>query len=154
FEIYDVNRLPLLRIEEASDVYRILEQAFSKHEAHRECSPEFRKPGPSSWAHAQSWAQRAINKMPGIPLPQYQDVFEPESKKHHLSYAVGVAMGRFGTDGAGILRNAPPLALPNGILYVSPCDEGDSIDAISSHLLRDVWDNYPEQMDSSSIREW
>jgi hypothetical protein len=66
------------------------------HESHREPSVEFRRPGPSPWRHAQDWAQLAVDRPEGAPLPEYVEQLDPEPATDHLSFALGVALGRFG----------------------------------------------------------
>ncbi len=103
FTVGDVNRLPLFRTENAGDVFKTICSAFSQHESHREPSVEFRQPGPSPWRHAQEWAQLAVDRPDGAPLPEYVEELDPEPPTDHVSFAVGVALGRFGAHGEGIL---------------------------------------------------
>ena len=69
FQVGDVKRLPLFPIESADEIFRELEKAFSEHEAGRETSVEFISPRPSSWRTAQTWAQTAVDRPAGTPLP-------------------------------------------------------------------------------------
>ncbi len=99
----------------------VLEEAFSEHESHREPSVEFRCPGPSPWRYAQAWAQSAVDRPEGAPLPPYEPVYDPEPLTDHLSYALGVALGRFGPNGEGILdpsKDDLSHSLPAGILFL------------------------------------
>jgi len=59
------------------------------HESHRESSVEFRCPGPSAWRHAQDWAQRAVDRPEGAPLPAYEPEYDREPPSDHLSFAFG-----------------------------------------------------------------
>jgi hypothetical protein len=86
-------------------------------------------PGPSPWRHAQEWAQLAVDRPEGAPLPPYEPVYDPEPPTDHLSFAIGVALGRFGANGEGILTEAPATALPHGILFLS--DATDTADSLA-----------------------
>ena len=127
FSVGDVNRLPLFPIESADEIFAKLEAAFTEHEAARETSVEFKYPGPSAWHYAQEWAQVAVDREPGTPLPDYQPVYNAPPATHYVSYAIGVALGRFGANGEGILNEAPAIALPAGILYLSAYSDNDSL---------------------------
>ena len=95
FELGDVNRLPLFPIESADDIFAQLDRAFTQHEAARETSVEFQRPGPSCWTYAQDWAQRAVDRPAGEPLPPWEPVYEAPTATAWVSYAVGLALGRF-----------------------------------------------------------
>jgi len=95
FEVGDVNRLPLFPIESADEIFRELEKAFSEHEAGRETSVEFVSPRPSPWRTAQTWAQTAVDRPAGTPLPPYHPEYDPPTAQDFISYAVGLALGRF-----------------------------------------------------------
>ena len=119
---------------------------FSVHEAHREPSVEFKKPGPSPWRHAQEWAQLAVDRPEGAPLPDYVPQLDPEPPTDHVSYALGVALGRFGPQGQGILdpsRDDLSHALPDGILFLDGSrDANDTHDALNHAAcrpLRSAW---------------
>jgi hypothetical protein len=133
----DVNRLPLFKIDDADAIFAQVESAFGAHEAHREPSIEFRRPGPSPWRHAQAWAQLAVDRPPNTPLPAYAEQLDPEPPTDHLSFALGLALGRFGaqnTPAEGILDPATADlsgALPHGLLFLDrslpPEDLGDGL---------------------------
>lgn len=139
FEVGDVNRLPLFPVESADDIVSQLDLAFTEHEAAREASVEFKRPGPSAWRYAQEWAQRSVDRPAGEPLPPYHPVHDPEPSTAHLSYALGVALGRFGAHGEGILDAVPPDALPHGILYLSATDLHDGLSQPAANPLHDAW---------------
>lgn len=103
FEVGDINRVPLRHRDESESVVRQIEAAFTIHESHREPSVEFQQPGPSPWRYAQAWAQVAVDRPENSPLPEYVEQLDPEPPTDHLSFALGVALGRFGADGEGIL---------------------------------------------------
>jgi hypothetical protein len=91
----DVVRLPIHKIDKCEDIYSALETAFTKHEAARENSVEFKRPGPSPWRYAQDWAQRAVDRPEGEPLPPYEPEQDPPQPEQFVSFGVGVALGRF-----------------------------------------------------------
>ena len=95
FKVNDINRLPLFPIESAAEIFAQLDRAFTDHEAARETSVEFQQPGPSCWAYAQAWAQQAVDRAPGAPLPDWQPQDDPTPAINWVSYAVGLALGRF-----------------------------------------------------------
>jgi len=163
FEVGDVNRLPLFPIPNADDIYATLDAAFTTHESHREPSVEFRTPGPSPWRHAQSWAQQAVDRPAGAPLPPYDPEYDPEPPTDHLSFALGVALGRFAPDGAGILdpaRDNLDHALPHGILFLDgtlPGDDDprDSLGHPAARPLHDAWASHGPALNAKSdLRTW
>ncbi len=95
FQVGDVNRLPLFQVSDSRTIWPRLEDAFTNHESHREPSVEFLQPGPSPWRYAQQWAQRAVDRDDGQPLPEYLAQLDPEPPTDHISFALGVALGRF-----------------------------------------------------------
>jgi len=135
----DVERLPVLAVENAADIYATLDRAFTEHEAARETSVEFRRPGASPWRYAQEWAQRAVDRPAGEPLPPYEPVYAPPPPEDFVSFAVGVALGRFGANGEGILAEAPASALPAGILYLSSVTAEDSLAHPTCAPLHAAW---------------
>jgi hypothetical protein len=166
FEVGDVNRLPVMRVDCSADILSSLEKAFTSHESHREPSVEFRQPGPSPWRHAQDWAQLAVDRPEGDPLPDYVEELDPEPATDHLSYALGVALGRFGANGEGILDPAAAdlsHALPGGILFLDRTLEGDGTPDRHDGLLHpackplhDAWAAHGERIDTRrrNLRDW
>ncbi|MEQ9406488.1 MAG: BREX-6 system adenine-specific DNA-methyltransferase PglX [Fuerstiella sp.] len=106
FTVGDVNRLPFLAVPEAKRIFDFVSRSFNVHESHREPSVEFLQTGPSPWRYAQTWAQRAVDRAEGEPLPEYLEELDPEPPTDHVSFAVGIALGRFGPNGEGILDPA------------------------------------------------
>jgi hypothetical protein len=140
FEVGDVNRLPIFPVQNASDIYAVLDQAFSEHEAAREASVEFRRPRPSPWRYAQEWAQRAVDRPPGEHLPPYAPVYDPPPPAHHVSFALGIALGRFGADGEDVLHEAPSMALPHGLLFLSEASMEDNLAQPACDPLHKAWE--------------
>ncbi len=145
FTAGDVERMPLLPLAGASSVVETLDTAFTLHESHREPSVEFTQPGPSPWRYAQDWAQRAVDRPEGDPLPPYEPEFDPEPPSDYLSFALGVALGRFGARGEGILD--PRIAdlshaLPHGTLYLSALHEEDGLAHLAAAPLLAAWQTH------------
>jgi hypothetical protein len=115
FQVGDVVRLPLAPIADAQGIFEKVAESFDCHEATREPSVEFRCPGPSAWTYAQVWAQLAVDRSEGAPLRSYEPVYDPAAPESFVSFAIGVALGRFGANGEGILDEAAATALPSGV---------------------------------------
>lgn len=155
FQVGDVNRLPLFPIESADEIFAKLDEAFTQHEAARENSVEFQKPGASAWKYAQQWAQQAVDREAGAPLPEYDPVYEEPPATHFVSYAIGVALGRFGANGEGILNKTPADTLPNGIVYLSVYSEQDSLEHPACEPIKDAWQQHGGQIAKSiKLRTW
>jgi hypothetical protein len=138
YEVGDVNRLPVARIDSAQKILSTLEDAFGVGEAGREPSVEFCRPGSSPWRYAQDWAQLAVDRPESATLAEYVPRTVGPEPADHVSFAIGVALGRFGVNGEGILDRAPPTALPIGILFVGPEGAG-SLQHPACALLHDAW---------------
>ncbi len=126
FEIGDVQRIPLFPVYDPAVVLLRLDAAFSEHESHREPSVEFTSPGPSPWRHAQAWAQTAVDRSEGAPLPPYEPEYDPEPPTDHLSFALGVALGRFGGE-EGILDTATANPITTTITTTTTNTGGEGI---------------------------
>ena len=138
FQTGDLNRLPAYTIPNADSIFATIDSAFTTHESHREPSVEFKSPGPSPWRHAQQWAQRSVDRPEGVPLPHYEPGCDQPEPVAFVSFAIGVALGRFGAQGEGILDLTPASALPGGVLFVSP--EGhDSVEHPACVPLLSAW---------------
>jgi hypothetical protein len=138
FEVGDVNRLPVFHVESANEIFAVVERAFSEHEASRETSVEFRRPRRSPWRYAQEWAQHAVDRADGTPVPPVTLTYEEPAPAALLSFAVGVALGRFGANGEGIRDRPPATALPGAILFLSH-EAADSLDQPACAALLDAW---------------
>jgi hypothetical protein len=157
FEVGDVNRLPEFPVDSAADIFCTTERAFSQHESHREPSVEFRQPGPSPWRYAQEWAQEAVDREEGVALPDYVEELDPEPATDHLSFALGVALGRFGAGGEGILdpeTHDLSGALPAGILFLDgTLDDRDLSDGLghpAAQPLHDAWEQHGDAIEPGS----
>jgi len=172
FEVGDVNRLPLFPISSDSCIFAVLDEAFGVHESHREGSVEFSNPGPSPWRHVQDWAQQAVDRPEGSPLPEYTKELDPEPPTDHLSFALGVALGRFTpvyeqsqpttSNPAGILDPANAdlsHALPAGILFLdgslAKSDQRDDLGQPAAAALHQAWERHGAAISSNrSLRDW
>jgi hypothetical protein len=157
-EVGDVVRLPIVQLDEPAQIVSRIDVAFSAHESHREPSVEFASPGPSPWRYAQAWAQRAVDRPEGDPLPPYEPELDPPDPIAFVSFAIGVALGRFGANGEGILNDAPADALPAGILYLSG-DESlpDSLQHRSAARVVEAWKEHAAAIlvgKRQSLSEW
>ena len=161
FEVGDINRLPLANIRDSESIYAALLVAFDVHESHREPSVEYKSPGPSPWRHAQEWAQQAVDRPEGAPLPDYTPEYDPEPPTDHVSFALGVALGRFGPDGEGILQDTNPVtALPGGLLFLDGTldsqDHRDGLGHPAVALLHQAWKDHGKNIDTKrkSLRDY
>jgi hypothetical protein len=162
FEIGDVIRLPLFPVENHEKIYQTVELAFSAHESRRETSVEWRRPGPSPWRHAQQWAQSAVDRPESTPLPQYEPEYDPEPPTDHLSFALGVALGRFGPNGEGILdpsKDHLSNALSAGMLFLDGTletnDFRDGLGDDSAKPLHVAWAEHGRAIDErSGLRDY
>ena len=172
FEVGDVNRLPLFSIPNDSCIFATLDEAFGVHESHRECSVEFSNPGSSPWRHAQNWAQASVDRPEGAPLPEYIEELDPEPPTDHLSFALGVALGRFApvdTEGQPTTSNQPGIldpstadlshAFPAGILYLDGSleenDHRDDLGQPAAAPLHQAWSRHGSAIaPNRSLRDW
>jgi hypothetical protein len=155
FQVGDVNRLPLFPIESSDEIFTKLDKVFTEHETARENSVEFKKPGASAWNYVQEWAQKAVDREPGTPLPDYQPIYEQPPATNFVSYSIGVALGRFGANGEGIIENAEENVLPQGILYLSNYCEHDSLEHPASKIIHETWQQYGATIaKNKTLREW
>ena len=172
FEIADINRLPFFPLPESQKVFEHIEKAFGDHESKRELSVEFLSPGPSPWRRAQEWAQRAVDRPAGAPIPEYIEEVDSEPPTDHLSFALGVALGRFApvdeqsqpttSNPAGILdpdNNDPSHALPAGILFLDGSleenDHRDDLGQDAAAPLHQAWSLYGSAIaPNRTLRDW
>jgi hypothetical protein len=156
FEVGDVNRLPIYPVSNAVEIFAVLDGAFTQHESHREPSVEFTVPSPSPWRSAQNWAQLAVDRAEGAPLPPNTPELDPPDPEAELSFEIGVALARFGANGEGVLETASNAALPAGILFVGPSDAyPDSFTHPSLAPLLTAWDAYvPPEGRKPALRDW
>jgi len=141
FQVGDAKRLPITSIESVDEIERTLKAAFSGHEATREPSIEFLQPGPSVWCYAQDWAQRAVDRQKDSPLPPLEPVVDGPEPSSFVSFAIGLALGRFGAEGEGVLEEEPSSSLPAGILFVS-AERADGLDHSACAPLLAAWQEH------------
>lgn len=162
FLVGDVNRLPLFPVDDAGAIFAQVEAAFATHESHREPSVEFKCPGPSPWRHAQDWAQTAVDRPEGELLSDYIEQLDSEFPADHLSFALGVALGRFDPEGKGVLD--PTIAdvsqaLPHGVLFLDRTldaeDRRDSLGHPAAAPLHAAWSEYGLAIGTKrGLRDW
>lgn len=151
FQVGDVERIPWISVEGSATIFRTLYAAFEEHERHRETSVEFEGPGPSCWISAQHWAQDMIDRPTGAPQPSFHKKSQKETTDAHLSFALGVALGRFNESTVSDDDDSPSSSpgkttLPTGILFVDgSLDTGERDHGLGSlrdratPLLRQAW---------------
>ena len=155
FQTGDVRRLPLFQIELSDQIFAKLDQDFSEQEASRETSVEFKNPSPSAWGYTQQWAQEAVDRPKGAPLPEYNPLYEDRPANNYISYSIGIAIGRFGANGEGILNEASESALPAGILYLSAHSDNDSIKQHACRPIHESWAKYGSVISKgASLKKW
>jgi hypothetical protein len=155
FKNADVNRLPLFHMNSGKNIFEILDQAFTEHESARETSVEFKNPGPSAWKYSQEWAQEAVDRPEDTPLPKYKPIYDDLNQLNYISYSIGVAIGRFGAKGEGILNIASESALPAGILYLSAHSDNDTIKHHAFRPIHETWAKYGRLISKgASLKKW
>ena len=156
----DVQRLPLFTVRNAEIIVGRLKTVFWLHEKHRETSIEFLKPGPSNWHSTQEWAQQIIDGRGNESLPEYEPVTEYPSPFEEVSYAVGVALGRFRPN-RGVLN--PDLddlsgALPSGFLFLDgtlqPTSRADGLGHSACRELLNTWGNVKTDLEYPCLRDY
>jgi hypothetical protein len=168
----DVNRIAMEVDPLASSIAQQIRNAYGIHETVRELSPEFVHPGPSPWRYAQQWAQQAVDRPEGAPLPEYIDELDPEPPTDHLSFALGIALGRFApvdARGQSTTSNQPGIldpgtadlshALPAGILFLDGSleenDHRDDLGQPAAAPLHQAWSRYGSAIaPNRSLRDW
>lgn len=166
-EVGDVNRLPVVTIENGPKILRCLEQAFEKHEAARESSIEFRRPGPSAWESVQAWAQEVVDSRQALLAEPPNGRGQVDSVRSR-SFSVGVSLGRFDPTGSGVRLKALSGSLREGLLFLGPGNgldmlladewlslrksfEGVSTSAVSEWLKREFWDFHRGEYENRPI---
>ena len=149
FNIDDVVRLPMRPIVDAMVILSTVLGAFEQHERAREPSHAFVAAGPSPWAHARAWAQLAVDRPENTPLPEYIEQLTAEPNTDHISFALGVALGRFGSPESD--------ELPDGILFLDGTLESDAdgLGHPACARLRETWHTHrPEGTKRADLREY
>jgi hypothetical protein len=172
FQVGDILRLPYKEDALADGIFKLLREAFAKHERSREASVEFRRPSASPWRHAQDWAQQAVDRLGNSSLPDYIEKLDLEPPTDHLSFALGFALGRFApVDDLGqpTTSNQPGIldptsadlfhALPAGILFLDGSlednDHRDDLGQPAAAPLHQAWSRYGSAIaPSRSLRDW
>lgn len=163
FQPGDAKRLPVFQIESTGYIFEELERSFEEEERRREASIEFTKPGPSTWRRAQAWAQRAVDRANGEPLPDFRTEVEAEAEAESglrlISFYFGTALGRFGENGEGVLdptidshSDLIARSLPGGILFLDGSIPTESVfdgnQKQPTHFLREAWSSITKDANS------
>jgi hypothetical protein len=163
FQVGDLVRVPIQPTPECSTLKQVLDSSLTTHESHREPSVEYLHPGPSPWRHAQAWAQLAVDRPPSTPLPPYTPALDPEPPADHLTYALGIALGRFSPAGLGTLDPTTAdlaHALPAGLLFLDGTlttnDNRDSLGHAACLPLHTAWERHRDQVpgNRAHLRDW
>jgi len=155
FKNKDVNRLPILPIESSDEIFKKLTETFTEHESARETSVEYKKPGASAWKYTQKWAQKAVDRPNGAPLPDYNPIYENPPASHYISYAIGVSMDRFRSKREGTINGGAGSSLPAGILYLSAHSDNDSLLNPTCLPIHDAWFKYGSAISKGqTLKEW
>jgi hypothetical protein len=168
----DIARVPYFPVPGCDAIWKQVESAGSLESIRREFLSEFYSPGPSPWRHSQEWAQQAVDRPEGAPLPDYTEVLDPEPPTDHQSFALGVALGRFApvdeqgqpttSNPAGILDPCSAElshALPAGILFLdgslAESEQRDSLGHPAAQHLHKAWARYgSEIVTNRTLRDW
>jgi hypothetical protein len=155
FEVGDVARLPFFTINGAREIAQRVVDAFDEASRHDEQSRQFRRPGPSAWRCVQRWAQQAVDRSDGAPLPTYEPEYDAPPPTAWLSFAVGVALGRFDANGEGTVGKAPNAALHEGILFLGEGCKRDSLAHPTCQGLNAFWAEHgPAVAEGESLAKW
>ena len=160
FTVGDVNRLPLFDVDSADDIYAKLEAIFTEHEGSRETSVEFRQPGPSRWIDGKEWAEAAVNRADGEHLAEFRPLPRWDREAYdRMSFAVGVALGRFDEGGRGVVEptaGGQDPGLPSGVLFVGPEDAlDDSLGHPAARPIHRAWSRHADTLGSGgAVRDW
>ena len=161
FEVGDVTRLPVVSVPDAREIEARVRAAFHTAEEHREPSVGFRSVGGSPWLYAQEWSQSNVDRPDRALLLPYSERIEPESSTEHLSFALGVALGRFGAKGEGILD--PETAdlsssLPAGVCFLDgTLDVDERTDSLGHPACGQLYEKWAESgaIDADTdLRTW
>jgi hypothetical protein len=158
FRLSDVARMPVFAVPEADAIVEFIDRAFAVDSATRETSPDFRQPGPSPWLDATDVAQRAVDGHGDTRLAVYQPSTVVPDDVNFLSYSIGAAIGRFGTQPSAYSNPVSEDSLPAGILFIGPADTlPDSLAHPAAARILDAWtDHGPAILDGKkqSLREY
>lgn len=158
FAVSDVERIPVVQIQRSDVILKNVERAFAIHSSGRETSVDFCQPNATPWQWVQNWAQRAVDRPEGDALPAYAPELDAPEPVAYVSFALGVALGRFGTTGEGILTEAHADALPAGILYLTGDESlSDSLKHPAAQPILGAWKEHSPAILSGkrqSLSDW
>ncbi len=146
FQLGDVRRLPFDAVEGASEIVAALRGAFARHERASELSIDYLIPDSTTWESSQTWAQAAVDRPAGEPLPPANFAEAPPDPSRAVSHALGVALGRFAAGGG--IEAAHGRGLPDGILLLGP--ESSALNHEACATLRSTWQESKGAIDSEN----
>jgi hypothetical protein len=76
----DVNRLPLFPVANADDIFARSSPPSPSTSPTASPPSSSAAPVPSPWRHAQDWAQLAVDRPEGAPLPEYVEHSTPSPR--------------------------------------------------------------------------
>jgi len=142
FQLGDVRRLPFDPVENAPEIVEVLRGAFAGEERGSELSLDYKAPTSSTWEAAQGWAQCAVNRHAGEPLPPLSLKQDEPPAWLRISHALGVALGRFDPEGG--LATDKDRGLPDGILLLGSASP--SLNHPACETLRESWKAVAEEI--------
>jgi hypothetical protein len=156
----DIDRIPLFNVPNSNRIFQQLKTEFFTHESARECSVDFKLPGRSRWEAAIKWADLAVNS--DAEYVSFGDDYVTSSSSDWVSYSFGVAIGRFTSNGMGVVDSACEAvsdSLPHGIMFLdSSLDENDLRDSLGHpavEVLHSSWAANSATIDTNrSLRHW
>lgn len=150
-EVGDVNRLPVIELGQEEQIINHLQTDFETHESGREASVEFKRPRDSRWESAQEWAQRAVDRDPGTAIPPYAPNSDEPLAEAHLSFRIGVALGRFRANEDGVTQLNEMSAPPGGILFFS---RRSGLELPLFDELRAEWKEQEHTLEAETLEDW
>ncbi|HZH18362.1 MAG TPA: BREX-6 system adenine-specific DNA-methyltransferase PglX [Archangium sp.] len=151
FQVGDVTRLPVFEIESTTAIRDRVCEEFDRAQRGTESSWEFSNPSGHQWTEVQEWAQAAIDRPAGTGLSAFRSEARAADANQKCSFHLGILLGRFGKNGEGTLTDAPPDALPRGILF---CPERTPLDGSVYAALRTEWMQHARDFKSGTLEEW
>ena len=149
FQQIDVRRLPFERVDGAAQIVTLLRDAFAAAQESNERSLAFTGVRAHPWRAAQRWAQQAIDRPAGMPLPSMDLTAEAPAPWLRLSQAVGVALGRLLQADAATPAREAARTLPDGILFLSN-GEGASLKHPACEALCALWKEIGAKLDAAA----
>ncbi|NOU34911.1 MAG: SAM-dependent methyltransferase [Polyangiaceae bacterium] len=142
FQLGDVRRLPFAPVAGTDTILSTLRASFSQHEWGNELSVDYRFVGRSSWSGAKRWAQTAVDRAEGEPLPEILLGEDEPELWHTISQCLGVCLGRLSSRGGFATHQESHV--PDGILLLSPASQ--TLGHETCTPLRQAWTDLGERI--------